>query len=101
MIGGHSLVHLSSCLPAHAVPQRNGSTGKLSASKGGGKLSGGKGENKAGEALSIRDCEHDCLPVHLHARVAGCFLPSRGTRLRIAVDSSDVFIFEQKSSRSL
>lgn len=101
MIGGYSLVHLSSCLPAHAVPQRNGSTGKLSVSKGGGKLSGGKGENKAGEALSIRDCEHDCLPVHLHARVAGCFLPSRGTRLRIAVDSSDVFIFEQKSSRSL
>ena len=83
MIGGHSLVHLSSCLPAH---------NPASANK--------KSTNKAGEALSIGDCEHDCEPVHLHARVAGCFLPSRGTRLRIAVSSSDVFLFEQKGSRS-
>ena len=56
MIGGDSLVHLSS------------------------RLRGTDRKSKGGE-------------VHLHARVAGCFLPEVGSRVLLAVSSGEVLLF--------
>ncbi len=78
LIGGYSLIHLSSCLPASS--------------------SGVQHSGAVARSSTIAECEHDCEPVHLHARVAGCFLPERGKRLRIAVKRSDVFLFAEKKA---
>ena len=35
--------------------------------------------------------------IHLHARVPGRFLPEEGQKLSVALDTSQAFVFPQKS----